>query len=954
MSPRRLIAFVTSLMALGVGARAQTQCHFYLANHADGNSGVLLVLESAADASGKCALSGVNLRLNVGDGTALHHVDGSFAWQTGVVYTAKAVLTAAGPQQLSINGQSAGTVTGGFKPAQATLAASLIADAAGAAESYLVTQISLQVTSGSSTLSVAPNGNSPLPTPLILLAGGPAPWQAPFTEDAAQVTTITATFRFDSIASNPHQFDPYIDVYGQAISAPSWPSKISSDSDLQAALTQEQAWLAANGPLGGMDQYGGSTIAGWTAKATGYYQTATHNNRWYLISPLGNPLFYLGVTAIPSYATPITGRESMFLLPPQTGTFADAYSLNANNDPQNTTYFSFPVANQIRKFGTSSKDVKNARLAQRLTSWAFTGGGKFGDFPPNMVSTPILAHNGAAGVPNAVPGGHPDVFDPTVVSRLKAELAQEIGSNATNPYILGWSVGNESDEIITIPETSAILALGASSPAKKAFVDHALAAPPYNGSLILLAKAWQITASTVADVYASNPSPPAPDVEALRQFYEGAYYSKLYQTVKAIDPNHLYFGSWIVAGDATDWPIAAANCDVVGFDDFTAGPLDPDLQALFAGTDKPVLLGAWGVPADYAGARGFGWSQYTQAMTLSDSASGDAYAQEMASIVANRYVVGAMLFDYLDEPLTGRGNSDGTGNITSNLVVAEDFAFGLVEVTDTPKYDLVNKVRAANIAAMQSLGLLGSAPVLTSAPANGATYSTGGLVPGSWAQVKGTNLSDVPRIWQNSDFAGLANQLPTDLSGVQVLVDGTAAAVYYISPTQVSFQVPSGISGTANIQVMRDGIMSNTMSAQAVASSPGIFPIIIGNTNYAAAVFLDGKIAADPSNGPAYRNAVPGDVVQLFATGLAPAPAGTLVSSTPFTGVTVSIGNITVPASGAALVAVGEFQINFTVPQQFASMPPGPYPISISINGVSSPAIINTSPPGPVVIPIQH
>jgi uncharacterized protein (TIGR03437 family) len=50
---------------------------------------------------------------------------------------------------------------------------------------------------------------------------------------------------------------------------------------------------------------------------------------------------------------------------------------------------------------------------------------------------------------------------------------------------------------------------------------------------------------------------------------------------------------------------------------------------------------------------------------------------------------------------------------------------------------------------------------------------------------------------------------------------------------------------------------------------------------------------------------------------------------------------------------VGEFQINFTVPQSFASLPAGWYPISISVNGVPSPASINSSPPGPVVIPIQ-
>jgi uncharacterized protein (TIGR03437 family) len=237
---------------------------------------------------------------------------------------------------------------------------------------------------------------------------------------------------------------------------------------------------------------------------------------------------------------------------------------------------------------------------------------------------------------------------------------------------------------------------------------------------------------------------------------------------------------------------------------------------------------------------------------------------------------------------------------------------------------------------------------------NGATYVAGGLVPGSWAQVKGTNLSTTARTWAASDFTGLGNSLPTSLDGVQVKVNNQPAAVWYISPTQINFQVPAGITGTATVQVITNGQVSNSVSAAAATNSPGIFPITLGGTNYAAAVFLDGKIAADPANGAVFRNAVPGDTVQLFATGLVPSPAGTVVSTTLLSGVTVTIGAVAIPASAAALVAVGEFQINFTVPQSFASMSPGLYPISISINGVTSPASINSSPPGPVVIPIQH
>ena len=150
------------------------------------------------------------------------------------------------------------------------------------------------------------------------------------------------------------------------------------------------------------------------------------------------------------------------------------------------------MANQIRKYGTSSKDVKNAYLRQRLASWGFAGGGKFGDFPLDMPYTPILAHGGAAGVPTAVPGGHPDVFDPAIVSKLKALLADEIGSNITNPCVIGWSVGNEKDEIVATSEVQAILALSTSSPAKNSFVDHALSVI-YGGSVSALAAVWKIT-----------------------------------------------------------------------------------------------------------------------------------------------------------------------------------------------------------------------------------------------------------------------------------------------------------------------------------------------------------------------------------------------------------------------------------------------------------------------------
>ena len=243
------------------------------------------------------------------------------------------------------------------------------------------------------------------------------------------------------------------------------------------------------------------------------------------------------------------------------------------------------------------------------------------------------------------------------------------------------------------------------------------------------------------------------------------------------------------------------------------------------------------------------------------------------------------------------------------------------------------------------------APALTSGSlANGATYVSGGLVPGSWAQVKGKGLSPVSRTWTSADFQGLGNNLPMSLNGVSVTVNNQPAAIYFIDPGQISFQAPNGITGTATVQVTNNGQASNTITASVAASAPGIFPVIVNGTNYPAGVFLDGKLVGDPSVNTAFRNAKPGDIVQLFATGLSSTPAGVQPMTQTVSGVTVTIGSTTVPASFAGLVAVGEFQINFIVPQ----IADGVYPISITVNGVASPQQINTSPPASLMIPVHQ
>ncbi len=233
--------------------------------------------------------------------------------------------------------------------------------------------------------------------------------------------------------------------------------------------------------------------------------------------------------------------------------------------------------------------------------------------------------------------------------------------------------------------------------------------------------------------------------------------------------------------------------------------------------------------------------------------------------------------------------------------------------------------------------LLGDAP-----PSTGPTITTvsdnlvdgNPVAPGGWFYVKGSDLCDVQRIWGSADFTD-ATALPTDLNGVEVWVNGAPVPVYFVSPGQVNAQAPSNVSGTMTVQVFRLGLGSNILTAPVAQIQPSLYFYSVNQKNYAAALFQDYSLMGDPAVTPGTHKASPGDIIQLYAAGLGAAPSGNVVAAPiPITGVSVTVGTLNAPVLAAALVAPGQFQVNFTVPQ----MPAGEYSITVSAGGKTSQA----------------
>ena len=680
----RAVTFITlTLGSLSLLASARADCRFYFANQRDWGSkrGFYLDVEG-------CERDSLRLILGVADGKDWRFAAKVPPFQAGRRYEAKAVLT---PQttQLYLDGVLVDEKPGGFQPSASPFELNNTPGWAAELGDYLMVQENARLTitrkdGKTENLQESFEKEAARPIPLQLFERG-----APRTIKAAlqegDSLTIETAFRCEN--ADIHKWSPLLDPYGQCRHA-EWPEKVKTDEDLRAEIAREDERLAKMPPPTDRDPYGGLTTVGWTEQPTGFYRVVQRNGFWFLITPEGHPCFYVGVCGPPAITwetSPVTDREFIFEWLPPKGT--PGWSANCWGENQGTEYFCFHTANLRRKYGDAFADRATEQAFRRLKAWGFCGGGKWGA-PKGMIEAPVL---GQGATPSLA--GHPDVFDPQVCATFRTELEKQIAPRRTDPLVLGWSFGNEYDQLIKRGEIGDVLRKPAETPAKRALIDYALA-NLYEGSVDKLAAAWKIQAATVQDVYAASPTLPAPDLEKLRCTYEDRYYDFLYRTIKELDPNHLYLGNWIVPGwweSEEDWRIHARHLDVIGYDRYDPVFADERLLRLTKESGKPILCGEFSFPAWYDGLRGFGrygcWAK-------DDADSGELYRRWVREATANPYALGLMWFIYRDQPITGRGPGRGVA-----AYFGEHFAFGVITEQDQPKWDLVARMREANLSA---------------------------------------------------------------------------------------------------------------------------------------------------------------------------------------------------------------------------------------------------------------
>jgi uncharacterized protein (TIGR03437 family) len=262
-------------------------------------------------------------------------------------------------------------------------------------------------------------------------------------------------------------------------------------------------------------------------------------------------------------------------------------------------------------------------------------------------------------------------------------------------------------------------------------------------------------------------------------------------------------------------------------------------------------------------------------------------------------------------------------------------AVALVANTPAPNVHAASPLMAAThlhaiAAGRRTAGLFAVAAAVPAAqppsiPSNGVVslYTADNVIqPGGWGSIFGTNLA--------VGTAGWKGEFPTSLAGTSVTIDGRAAYLSYVSPTQINFQAPDdGATGPVPVVVTTPtGTATATVSLSPYSPAFELF-----DSMHVAAIILrqggggaygDGAydILGPDGNCFGYPTvaARPGDLVELFGIGFGPTdppvPAGHPYSgSAPIVNnLGLYIDNTLVTPLYVGMSSAGLYQINVRIP----------------------------------------
>ncbi len=273
----------------------------------------------------------------------------------------------------------------------------------------------------------------------------------------------------------------------------------------------------------------------------------------------------------------------------------------------------------------------------------------------------------------------------------------------------------------------------------------------------------------------------------------------------------------------------------------------------------------------------------------------------------------------VDGTTLGTGTLSGSGATATASLTIQGSAAGLTSGTDAIGAAYSGDGSDNTATASATLTIVGSSSAVPSISNLTNAFSfRQSYAPGMAMAIFGTQLA----LTTNTATSA---PLPVTMDNVSVKINGVAAPLYYISPTQLNVQVPyeTPATGTVAVVVSDNGqTMSTTIqmsaAAPAIAGSGGaLVPTATAGPGQSIAIYVTGAGAVQPT---VATGATP--------SGSTPVPVGKTV-------VTVGGTLVTPVYIGIPAWSVGVLQINFAIPTTAAT---GAQAVVVSVGGVASPA----------------
>jgi autotransporter-associated beta strand protein len=573
-----------------------------------------------------------------------------------------------------------------------------------------------------------------------------------------------------------------VDRYGQS-TVSTWPGKVTADADLTTGHTTEAADLAARlaalPASSDRDIYGGWS-AGPTLTATGWFRTQKLNGKWWLVTPSGHLFWSTGVTGVGASCANIPGGDGNLKLyswlPVAPDPLADyAWWWGAD----------FYQMNLYRTFGAGWPTNWQTTTRDRLTAWGFNTLGAWSDsnsFTPLQKPFTVALGDGTA---DAINGGQSDYYGSAWAATEAANLDAGTQPYRDNPLCLGYFVGNEMGwtgpdgvpvDALNLPGTRAV---------KAAFT--AILQTKY-GAIANLNAAWGISAPAWTDWadFLANPvvlpsnrnAALEADLSMLYLAYANQYYSVVNSLMKQYAPNQLYLGSRFGGPPPDEVAIAAGNhCDVVTYNVYGTRDALLSRGQQIVKFDKPAMIGEF-----HFGATDRGMFAGGMVTVASQQARGANYADYVNTALAQPWCVGAHWFQYVDQPLLGRGDG-------------ENYNIGLVSVADASYQELVSQAAAVNWDMYNIRNAAAGATPATIVP-SGVTGNSANL------GVTGGNLGGGPDVKYTWTVTGTAP------GSVTFSPNGTHAA----SQTTASFTQPGNYQFRVTITDALGNVITSDLS----------------------------------------------------------------------------------------------------------------------------------------------